>query len=370
MGLSLAWLILLSACNYPAGARQEGGGVMLSATNAASTVAAQITQDSVATVVPPSPLATATPPAEKATAVPTATQVQPTLPPTPTPIPCNWGQFLDDVTIPDGKTLPAGESFTKTWRLKNTGSCVWTKNYDLVYSSGDRMAADRVIPLVGSTKPGESVDVSVKLTAPSQSGHYTGYWALRDDAGRVFGVGSSASTAFWVDIRVERAKKVVYDLVDHYCDADWRDGSGFLACPGKPESDVSFVTMLEEPVLEGDRHENEPGLWAELAAEDNAWMSGEYPAFEIEKGDEFRAVVSCAAEAEDCDVRFRLEYRIGSATVRTLLKADERSEGKFRSISVDLSDLAGEKVGLILSVQARSLTSDNSAIWLSPRIMR
>ena len=37
--------------------------------------------------------------------------------------------FVSDVTIKDGQTLYGNESFTKVWRVKNTGSCTWTPDY-------------------------------------------------------------------------------------------------------------------------------------------------------------------------------------------------------------------------------------------------
>ena len=48
--------------------------------------------------------------------------------------------LLEDVTIPDGTLLPAGEKFTKTWRFKNTGTCHWT-GYSVNFLTGDRMGA-------------------------------------------------------------------------------------------------------------------------------------------------------------------------------------------------------------------------------------
>src|SRR5512143_3278895 len=39
---------------------------------------------------------------------------------------CDWAQFVADVTVPDGTSYAPGTTFTKTWRLKNIGSCTWT----------------------------------------------------------------------------------------------------------------------------------------------------------------------------------------------------------------------------------------------------
>ena len=59
-------------------------------------------------------------------------------PPTNTPSPCNNAVFVSE-TVPDGTEYDVGESFTKTWRLKNVGTCTWNTNYKLKFKSGDPM---------------------------------------------------------------------------------------------------------------------------------------------------------------------------------------------------------------------------------------
>lgn len=144
---------------------------------------------------------------------PTQTSVPATatpLPPTSTPLPtatavsyCDWVIFVRDVTIPDGTRFAPGETFTKTWRLKNRGTCTWTADYMLVFSSGDSMGSTTAVRLPGNVAPGQSVDVSVTLTAPSRRGDYLGYWMLRNPSGMLFGYGDRANQAFYVDINVD-----------------------------------------------------------------------------------------------------------------------------------------------------------------------
>src|SRR5205085_2302887 len=38
-------------------------------------------------------------------------------------------------TIPDNTTEPAGQSFTKTWTVRNTGTTTWDSSYSLQYVS-------------------------------------------------------------------------------------------------------------------------------------------------------------------------------------------------------------------------------------------
>ena len=144
---------------------------------------------------------------------PTATPLPPTatlVPPTNTPVPtatavsyCDWVTFVKDVTVPDGTKFTSGESLTKTWRLKNRGTCTWTPDYMLVFVRGDSLGGTTAVRLPSYVSPGQTVDVSVTLTAPIQRGHYVGHWMLRNQYGVLFGYGENANKAFYVDINVE-----------------------------------------------------------------------------------------------------------------------------------------------------------------------
>lgn len=134
------------------------------------------------------------------TATPTTT---PTITPTPTEEPCtNRAGFVSDVTIPDGSEVDPGSSFTKTWRLRNAGTCTWIPSYDMIFSHGDLMDGPATVPFVGSVPPGSTVDFSVDLVAPDEPGTYIGNWMFRSDLGAQFGVGSGGNVAFWVEIVV------------------------------------------------------------------------------------------------------------------------------------------------------------------------
>jgi hypothetical protein len=104
------------------------------------------------------------------------TSVFPTHPPSTQS--CDVAQFVEDVTIPDGTTLKPNETFTKTWRLKNVGTCLWTPSYAVAFSSGDSMNGQATQALAGNVNPGQTVDISVDLTAPGADGNYKGYWKL------------------------------------------------------------------------------------------------------------------------------------------------------------------------------------------------
>jgi len=118
---------------------------------------------------------------------------QPSGPPTKTPLPCNKADFVSE-TVEDGTQYGINENFTKTWRLKNIGTCTWNTNYKLVFNSGDKMSGPDNQNLTQSVAPGESVDISVNLKAPDTTGTYKGFWKVADDNGNFF------VNTIWVEI--------------------------------------------------------------------------------------------------------------------------------------------------------------------------
>ena len=87
---------------------------------------------------------------------------------------CDWAGFVMDVTVPDGTTLAVNTPFTKTWRLKNIGTCTWTTAYSVFYVNGDMMSAPPSVPMPKSVAPNETVDISVQMVAPPVAGHFRG----------------------------------------------------------------------------------------------------------------------------------------------------------------------------------------------------
>jgi uncharacterized protein YkwD len=106
--------------------------------------------------------------------------------------------LLEDVTIPDNTLVPAGETFTKTWRFKNTGTCHWS-GYTVNFLTGDRMGAPDSAP-IPATLAGSSVDISLELTAPTADGAYSGYFTVKDAEGESINIG--AEKTFWLKITV------------------------------------------------------------------------------------------------------------------------------------------------------------------------
>jgi hypothetical protein len=116
-------------------------------------------------------------------------------------------QLEAHVTFPDGSEIVAGEKFTKTWTLRNTGSIPWGKGYELAFVGGTEMGAGGPIP-VGAVAAQALVNVSVDLTAPSTEGRHIGRWRVRNARGEFFG-----STIFVAVVVVEKPTK--FDMLPY-----------------------------------------------------------------------------------------------------------------------------------------------------------
>ena len=110
--------------------------------------------------------------------------------------------FEEDLTVPDDTVFTPGEAFTKSWRLRNTGTCPWIDGYSLVFVNGDQMGALDTQPLPKVVAPGQTVDVSVELTAPEALGEYLGRWQISDANGDLFGVGGFIEETIYTRIVV------------------------------------------------------------------------------------------------------------------------------------------------------------------------
>lgn len=394
--------IILAACNIP--------GIVVAPTgdpveNAIKTLQAQATATALAAVTQPAPTATApnfndlptqvvtqvvTQPVVIVTQIVTATSLptavptvvvntlvpQPTkMPPTPTPIPCNVGEFVADISIPDGTSISANASFVKTWRLKNVGSCTWDSRYDIAFVEGNQMGGPSYIDMPAEVKPGQTIDISVTLKAPASSGTYTAKFMLVNPNGVKFGLGSKANNSFWVTIKVPAPAPTtgeVYNFANNICSATWSSGAGTLPCPGK-ESSVNngYALTKSAPIREDGATEDEPGLITRPNNSGTMYIMGIYPDFTVKAGDRFMAVLMCEGDAKKCNVDMGLNYRIGnSGTMTNIALWDESYDGTWTSVNLDLSAFAGQTVQFILAARNGSSTEDMQALWLNPRIIR
>lgn len=116
---------------------------------------------------------------------------------------CDNAEFVDDVTIPDGTQLSRGEKFTKTWEIKNTGTCTWSAAYQLVFYGGEQMGVGATAAFTTKeVAPGDTIEISLDMTAPSTDGEYYSYWILRNANGQNFLINGSS---IYVQIKVGAA---------------------------------------------------------------------------------------------------------------------------------------------------------------------
>jgi len=192
--------LLLGACRSATTAEPTATGPAPEAVRTAAAETANARMTEMAAVTPSAAPATAT-----VTINPTeASPVTPTLTITPTVEISGEDklEFVADVTVPDGTTFKPGETFVKTWKLRNSGTSTWSSGHALVFVSGEQMGAAASVPLSTTVPPGETGDVSVSLTAPASTGSYFGFWMMRGPAGNNFGIGSTSDQPFYVQIVV------------------------------------------------------------------------------------------------------------------------------------------------------------------------
>jgi Ig-like domain-containing protein len=122
------------------------------------------------------------------------------------------GTFVVDVTIPDNTIVVPNTAFTKTWRLKNTGSCTWDSSYSVSYISGTTVSQQPgywIVQQGQTVAPGQMVDVSVGMTSPVEDGNYQSYWGLKKEDGPLMPIqGGANGDSFYVKIKVNNGTAV------------------------------------------------------------------------------------------------------------------------------------------------------------------
>jgi hypothetical protein len=360
-GQSVRFILYVSAWGSPFGDRAIWGNPV-------------ITRSGVTTTPPP---VTGTPP----TATPTKTPGPATVPPSS----CDKAQFVSDVTIPDGTVMSPGQKFTKTWSLKNVGTCAWVKGtYQIVFYSGEQMSAPASLAFAQDVAVGQTANFTVEMTAPSTSGTFRGNWMFKNASGQLFGIGTQANRPWWVEIKVTGGPTVTpggptvtpspnmaYDFATNACSGTWYTGAGQLSqCPGTDGDAKGFVLKVTNPKLESGVTDPRPGIITFPQNVQNGYIQGFFPAFAVQNGDRFRSTINCESGATNCYVGFRLDYEL-SGTIRTFWGPFlERHEGKFYNVDVDLSPLAGKSVRFILTVLAAGVATGDRALWVGPHIYR
>jgi next-to-BRCA1 protein 1 len=89
------------------------------------------------------------------------------------------GRFVKHVTIEDDEEIAPGAPFVKTWRFRNESTVPWPENTHLLcVGREDRLSGPESVAVPKLAAPGEEVDISISLIAPTKPGRYTGYYRL------------------------------------------------------------------------------------------------------------------------------------------------------------------------------------------------
>jgi len=108
---------------------------------------------------------------------------------------CYYSKWTGAETILDGTKFNSGDSFVKSWTLRNEGSCDWTTDFRMVFEDGDQMSGPGSVYLTHNVPSGDTYIVEIPMTAPPSDGDYTGVWRFKAADGTKMG-------SYWVKITV------------------------------------------------------------------------------------------------------------------------------------------------------------------------
>ncbi|MBK7897636.1 MAG: NBR1-Ig-like domain-containing protein [Candidatus Promineifilaceae bacterium] len=177
--------------------------------------------------------------------------------------------FVQDITVPDDTIFGPGESFEKTWQLRNIGTCPWTTDYSLIFAGGDDLGGPLSVPLESAVVPGQTADVTLPLTAPETLGTYRADFLMADAAGNPFGVDGLADQVIWVQIVVGLPEATAVPNSAAIGGVVWEDVC-FFTTSGNPSAGCVDISADGTGFYRGDGELiNEPrlaGITVKLAA--------------------------------------------------------------------------------------------------------
>jgi hypothetical protein len=123
---------------------------------------------------------------------------------------------VQDINYPDTTILKPAQLIMKTWRVQNTGTDTWNRNYRLMYNqeentyNGPVMSKIMFFPQdatlgwnIGSwpepleeVQPGEIVDLTIMLQMPNKHGYQFESWYVINEQGEILG------TPLWSQLQV------------------------------------------------------------------------------------------------------------------------------------------------------------------------
>jgi hypothetical protein len=185
----LAGILILTACGGSDAELTPTVDANLIQTQAIETFSAVLTQTALAapTQTPfstPTALPTFAPATTSAAiTLPAVTQQSALISPTAS---CYQMRYVNDVSIPDNTQMAPGQSFTKTWRVRNAGSCAWEAGFKFAFVGGEQMSG-ATYTLPAAVPVNTEIDISVTMVAPAKAGTLRGNWRMQTAAGQFFG---------------------------------------------------------------------------------------------------------------------------------------------------------------------------------------
>ncbi len=112
--------------------------------------------------------------------------------------------WIADITIPDGTVVTPSDGLHKIWKVQNSGTTTWTTSYKLVwiditnfnYNDINSVVPVKEVKIPKEVKPGEQIEITIDLVAPSKNGIYKIFFRMLNPSGQFFG------DAGWVLITV------------------------------------------------------------------------------------------------------------------------------------------------------------------------
>ncbi|HSQ26621.1 MAG TPA: NBR1-Ig-like domain-containing protein, partial [Anaerolineales bacterium] len=263
------------------------------------------------------------------------------------------------------------------WRLQNAGSCTWTSAYGISYDGDNLLNAPSFSPITsGTVPPGQTVDITVNLTAPNTSGVYRQNFKLVNASGEKFALGDG-SKPFWAQIEVVLPGGIALDFLTLASQAEWRSGIGSdLNIPvvfNSPDEDVNGAAKIKDGAKLETGAISGKVLLTVPKHEANGTIAGTFPTYLVQTGDRLRGRVGFLSNADgSCGVgkvTFQI-FTIDSGSTRLLSEWNKTCDGSFLPINIDLSSLKGKNVQFILVVRAGTSFQDDWAIWNSLRVER
>ena len=114
----------------------------------------------------------------------------------------NKAGFVADTTIPDGTKLTVGEWVTKTWLLRNVGTCFMNENYKILWEDETIVNPQEMFDIGVNLAPGEEGEVSISFRVQGDGDTKIGF-ILSDTEGKTFRLGERGRGELWIDYVAE-----------------------------------------------------------------------------------------------------------------------------------------------------------------------